>query len=136
MKLQHRLLTVFVGTVLAAFASEFVRRGSLPSLRITNPVVDLGIVHVGDVIYQSFEFENIGDREITVSGGTTPCPGVFEQRKPIVIAPGAKQPIKVGLLIRESAMNDIPHSYRYTFETDDPAARQLELRLVAQCQRR
>ncbi len=129
------LRSLFVGTVLVAFVSEYARRGSLPSLRITNPVFDLGIVQVGDVLYQSFEFENIGEREITVSGGTTPCPGVFEQQKPIVIAPRAKQPIKVGLLIRESAMSDIPLSYRYTVETDDPAVPQMELRLVAHCQR-
>lgn len=136
MKLRLRHLTIFVGTVLAVLAYEFFWRGAPPSLRITNPVVDLDTVQVGDVFFQSFEFENIGGREITVSGGTTPCPGVFEERKPIVIAPRVKQQIKIGLLIRESAISDIPHSYRYTVETNDPAARRMELRLVAHCQRR
>ena len=136
MKLQLRLLTIFAGTALAVFAYKFAWRETSPSLQLTNPMVDLGIVQVGDVFYRSFEFENVGDRKITVSGGTTPCPGVFEQWKPIVIAPGMKQQIKVGLLIRESAMSDVPHSYRYTVETDDPEARQMEFRLVAHCQKR
>ena len=105
----------------------------MPSLRITNPVIDLGIVHVDEIHYRSFEIENIGNRDITLCGDTTPCPGVFEQREPIVITKGATERIKVGLLVRDKAMDDMPHTYRYTIATDDPATPKMELRLVAHC---
>ena len=133
MKIQYRLLNLLLFTILVACMSEYVRRSLLPSLRIANPVIDLGVVHVDEIHYRTFEIENVGDRDITVCGYSTPCPGVFEHHKPIVIAQGAKEQLTVGLLIRDKAIAQLPHVYRYTIKTDDPAAPKMELALVAHC---
>ena len=133
MRIQFSLFTVFVITILAASLSEYVRRTILPSLRIANSVIDIGVVHVGEIHYQAFEIENLGDRDMTVVGHSTPCPGVFEQREPIVIAKGSKEQIKIGLLIRDKALADKPQAYRFTIKTDDPAAPKLEFQLIAHC---
>ena len=131
MKFQFRLFTVLLFAILAACTSEYIRRSLLPSLRIASPVIDLGIVHVDEVHYRTFEIENLGNRDITLCGDSTPCPGVFDQQKPIVIAKRARAKFTVGLLIRDKAMADMPHIYRYTIKTDDHAAPKMELQLVA-----
>ena len=131
MKIQYRLVTVLLLMVLAACVTEYVRRSRLPSLRIANPVIDLGIVHVDEIHYVDFEIENRGDRDLSVSGHSTPCPGVFEHNGPIVISKGTSERITVGLLIRDKAMDDMPQTYRYTIKTDDHAAPKMELNLVA-----
>ena len=133
MKFQFRLFTVLLFTILAACTSEYVRRSLLPSLRIASPVIDLGIVHVDEVHYRTFEIENLGKRDITICGDSTPCPGVFDQQRPIVVAKGAREKFTVGLLIRDKAMADMPHIYRYVIKTDDHAAPKMELQLVAHC---
>lgn len=131
MKIQYRLFMVLLSTVLAACVTEYVRRSSLPSLRIQNPVIDLGVVHVDEIHYCDFEIENRGNRDYTVFGDSTPCPGIFKHNGPFVIAKGTSETITVGLLIRDKAMYDLPETYRYTIKTDDHAASKMELNLVA-----
>lgn len=133
MKIQPRIVTLLLFATFAFCAYEYLRRPPLPSLRMANPVINLGIVHVGEIHYRSFEIDNNGIRDITITGDTTPCPGVFEQRDPIVIAKGARGRVTVGLIVRDKAMDDIPHTYRYTVKTNDPATPKMELQLIARC---
>ena len=131
MRIQFRLINPLVIVILAACVSEYVRRAFVPSLRINQPAIDLGVVHVDEIHYRTFEIENTGSRDFTVWAYSTPCPGVFERHKPLVVAKGAKEQIKVGVLIRETAISDVPLLYRYTLKTDDPAAPKMEMQLLA-----
>ncbi len=47
-------------------------RFHLMIIRVTQPVLDLGAVNVGEVHYRNFEFENSGSRDVVVDAATSP----------------------------------------------------------------
>ena len=133
MRPKMSLLSIMLLVMFAAGVSEHARRRFTPIIRVTQPVMDLGVVNVDEVHYRNFEFENLGSRDVVIAAATTPNPGSIEMQKPITIMPGMKSTVKVGLLIRKTAISDAPHTYHYSVSTDDPAASKISLELVAHC---
>jgi hypothetical protein len=126
-------LTFLILITLALVASlcEWKRMSLIPMIRVSEPTVQLGYVHAGEIHYRTFDVENFGNCDVTIDWVSCPNPGTIEMRGPVIVKPGTQVGIQVGLLIRDKDRNSRPDVYSYVLKSDDPAAKLITLRLVA-----